>query len=63
VSTDLGYNQFYINESGGLPYNTFVFNNNLFFSYSDPAMGMSGIYQDVGSANPAILNRSVGNSD
>jgi hypothetical protein len=59
INTGLGYNQFYINESGGLPYTTFNFTNNLFYSYSSPSMGLSGIYQDVGSTNPAIISGSV----
>jgi len=59
VNTGLGYNEFYINETGGLPYNTFLLTNNLFYSYSDAALGLSGIYQDVGSVNPAIISGSV----
>ncbi|MGD0711737.1 MAG: T9SS type A sorting domain-containing protein [Bacteroidales bacterium] len=52
-------NGFYINETGGWPYNTFLFYNNLFYSYSNPTMGLSSIYQDVGSTNPAVISGSV----
>jgi parallel beta-helix repeat protein len=59
INTALGSNEFYINETGGIPYTTFLLTNNLFYSYSDPTLGLSGIYQDVGSTNPAIITGSV----
>jgi hypothetical protein len=59
VNTILGFNEFYINETSAVNYTTFDLTNDLFFSYSDTTMGLSGIVQDVGNVNPAIISGAL----